>query len=324
MHKPVMLREVLDLLAVKPGGTYIDGTVGGAGHARAILERAGPQGRLLGLDRDPAALARARAALEGMEGRHVLEHANFADLREAAARHGIEQADGILLDLGVSSEQLDTAARGFSFALGGPLDMRMDAASGGPDAADLVNELDERELARVLHEYGEEPRARAIARRIVAQRGAARIAGTRELADLVERALGGRRGRIHPATRTFQALRIAVNDELGAVTRGVEAGLELLATGGRMAVISFHSLEDRIVKTAFARHAGRWQALPQGGEEWAGQPPPVRLVTRKPVTPSEDELAGNPRARSAKLRAAERLAQPARAEQKFQGRGGTK
>jgi 16S rRNA (cytosine1402-N4)-methyltransferase len=222
-----------------------------------------------------------------------------------AAESGVSGVDGVLLDIGISSDQLDSAERGFSFMKDGPLDMRMNRDI-QPTAADLVNTLPAQDLAEVLSRYGEEPRARAIARRIVAERDVRAFSRTSELADLVMKVYGGRRGRIHPATQTFQALRIAVNGELKALEAGLEAGLNLLAPGGRLVVISFHSLEDRIVKHFFADHQGRWESLAEGGRKWVGVEPKVEVLIRKPVMASEDECERNPRARSAKLRAVER------------------
>ncbi len=306
MHEPVLLESVLDLMAIRPGGTYLDGTVGGAGHARAILDRAGPEGRLIGLDRDPEALGRAGEALRPYGGRVELVRANFADLAGVAASRGIGAVDGVLLDLGVSSDQLDTARRGFSFRMEGPLDMRMDP-DGGRSAADVVNTASEEELANLFRSYGEEPRARAAARAIARARAIGRIETTAQLADTVRPVCGfGRRSGIDPATRVFQALRIEVNGELDSLRRGLPAALGLLKPGGRLAVIAFHSLEDRIVKDFFRRHAGREEALQAGGSVWVSESPEVRLVTRKAVTAPEDETARNPRARSAKLRVAER------------------
>lgn len=305
MHLAVMVGEVVELLSVGRGGVYIDGTVGSGGHAAAILDAAGPGCRLLGIDRDAEALGRARERLAGRRDACELVRGDFADMAGLASGCGITAVDGILLDLGVSSDQLESAERGFSFEQDGPLDMRMDRSQ-PTRAADLVNALSEAELKLILREFGEEPRAGGVARRIVSAREASRIETTAELSRLAVRAWGGRRGRRHPATRTFQALRIAVNRELDSLAAGLAAGLRLLKPGGRMAVISFHSLEDRIVKHAFARHAGRWESLPAGGREWRGEEPAVRRVTRKPVRPSEEEAVRNPRARSAKLRVAER------------------
>ncbi len=305
MHKPVLAGEVIELLSPKEGGTYIDGTLGSGGHAELILGRMGSSGRLLGIDRDEDALARCRARLERWGGQCILRHGNFADLEGIARSCGIEQADGVLLDLGVSSEQLEQGTRGFSLLADGPLDMRMDKSSGST-AADLVNGLSEEELRTVLKEFGEERAARRIARSIVRERERCSFRTTGELARAVASAAGGPRGRIHPATRTFQAIRIAVNRELEALAAGLEAGLRMLAPGGRMAVISFHSLEDRLVKRCFVAHAGTWRSLEQGGRRLERTEPGVTLVTRKPVTPGDEEVHGNPRARSAKLRVAER------------------
>ncbi len=306
MHQPVLLSDVVADLVVKPGGCYLDGTLGGAGHARALLERAGPQARLLGVDRDDVALERAGARLAdfGPE-RVVLARGNFSDMKAMAAQHGFDRFDGILLDLGVSSMQLDTPERGFSFQHDAELDMRMDRRS-GPTAADLVNTLGEAELADVIWELGEDRDARRIARQIVVARDRAPLRRTGELADLVARAKGGRRGRIHPATQTFQALRMKVNGELEAVAQGLVSALDLLAPGGRLGVISFHSLEDRLVKQTLAAHVPREESLPQGGSRRVVQPPEVRWVVRKPVTAGEEERARNPRARSAKWRVVER------------------
>ena len=295
------------LLEPIPGGVYVDGTVGGGGHAAALLGRTEGQARVLGIDRDAAALALARERLTDWAGRVRLAQGNYADMQEIAARVGVRAVDGVLLDIGLSSNQSEAPERGFSFAADGPLDMRMDRSS-GPTAADLVNELEEAPLADLLWRYGEERRSRRIAAAIVAGRRQGRIETTGRLAALVECAAGGRRGRIHPATRTFQALRIAVNDELGSLRRGLDAGLGLLRTGGRLVVISFHSLEDRLVKQFSRAHAGRHEALPAGGSEWRGETPPVEVLTRKPVTASAAELERNPRARSAKLRAMRRIA----------------
>jgi len=305
MHLSVMAKEIVDLLVRREGGTFVDGTLGNGGHARAILERAGPAAHLLGLDRDEEALGRAAQTLADRAQQSILVHANFDTLHAVAAAQGITAADGVLLDLGVSSDQLDTAGRGFSFMKDGPLDMRMDRTQAFT-AADLVNTWSESELAECIRANGEEPMARRIAAAIVRERTRAPLQTTRALADLVERTVG-RRGRIHPATRTFQAVRMAVNDELGAIERGLEAGLGLLKPGGRMAVITFHSLEDRAVKQCFVRHAGRMEALAAGGEVWRGEEPKVSRVTRKPLVAGEAELAENPRARSAKLRVVERL-----------------
>lgn len=306
MHVPVLLRETLEAMGVRAGGTYIDGTVGNGGHAAAILERAGPRGRLLGIDRDGETLPRAADRLSRVGGWYRLEQGDYAEMKALGLRNGIEKADGILLDLGMSSEQVDDAARGFSFQQDGPLDMRMDRAQ-VPTAAEYVNRLDEAALAELLWKLGEEPMARRIARRIVEERARRPIETTGELADIVARAKGGRRGRIHPATQTFQALRMAVNQDLESLDRALAAAPDLLAPGGRLAVISFHRLEDRRVKATMAAHVGRWESLPAGGRRWVGERPVLRWITRKPVTCSEEERGANPRARSAKLRVAERI-----------------
>lgn len=307
MHQPVLLKEVLELLCVKQGGVYIDGTVGSGGHALALLEQIGPRGRLLGIDRDPEALHRSRARLARWETQCVWAHGNYGEIGEIARRQGIERVDGVLLDLGVSMEHLESPERGFSFMKNGPLDMRMDRSQ-GRTATDLLNELTEADLFSLLRSRGEEPRARQISRGIVKERETASITTTLQLAELVSRLAGGRRGRLHPATKTFQALRLTVNEELEWLERGLAGALDLLADGGRMAVISFHSLEDRIVKRFMVGHAGRWESLEAGGERWVGDLPQVKLLNRKPVTPSEAEMEFNPSSRSAKLRVAERIA----------------
>ena len=303
-HQPVLVKEVVDLLVVRRGGTFIDGTVGSGGHALATLEKTGSGGLLLGIDRDREALERARARLAGWEKQYLLIHGNFADMITVAKRSGIDRADGVLLDLGVSSEQLDTPERGFSFMKDGPLDMRMDSSE-EITAAELVNNLSESELFSLLRTLGEEPMARRIARRIVKERRNGPITTTRQLAGLVEEVTGGRR-RAHPATRTFQALRMAVNGELDSLQAGLSEGLDMLVEGGRMAVISFHSVEDRLVKRFFARHSGKWESLQTGGREWRGEKPAVSLVNRRPIIPTREEIETNPRSRSAKLRVVEK------------------
>jgi len=307
MHQPVLTNEVIDLLAIKRGGVYVDGTLGSGGHSMALLRELGGEGFVLGIDRDARAVERAGSRLSRWQGRFVAVHGNYADMVGIARSRGIDRVNGVLLDLGASSEQFDSPERGFSFAAEGPLDMRMDQ-SHGTTVAEMVNTYSGPELVTVLREFGEEPRAGRIVRRILQRRRQARINTTTELADLVAGALGGRRGaRLHPATRTFQALRIAVNRELEDLQQGLPAGLSLLANGGRLAVISFHSLEDRLVKTFLRRHAGRWESLPAGGREWRGDEPRVALVNRKIVRPSGEEVQSNPRSRSARLRVAERL-----------------
>lgn len=305
VHQAVLLAAVLDALQVRPGGTYLDCTVGGGGHAAALLAGAAPGGRLLGLDRDPSALARAGAALASHPGRAVLAHGSFADLAELATAHGFSAFDGILLDLGISSDQLATAERGFSFQHDGPLDMRLDPEA-PLSAAELVNDLSVTELADILYELGEERHARRIARAIVAARP---VTTTVQLAAVVAAAMpgGGRSQSIHPATRTFQALRLVVNDELGALAAALPQAIQRLAPRGRLAVISFHSLEDRLVKQAFRAAAAHCICPPGLPACRCDHQPTVSLVTRRPIVPDRDEIATNPRARSAKLRVAERL-----------------
>ena len=308
VHVPVLLEETVARLVTEPGGWYVDGTAGAGGHAAAILAAAGLDARLLALDRDADALELARAALAPFGDRVVLERADFAGLAAVAARHGVREVRGVLLDLGVSSMQLDRPERGFSFLRDGPLDMRMDARQ-ELTAAGLLRQLAPAALAEVLWRYGEEPMARRIAKAVAAAlaRGEP-LDTTAQLAALVAQAKGGRRGRVHPATQTFQALRIAVNGELAALEQALPAALELLAPGGRLAVISFHSLEDRMVKQFMAAHEGRMESLAKGGARWSGRLPRARRVTRKAVGPADEEIARNPRARSAKLRVLERMA----------------
>jgi 16S rRNA (cytosine1402-N4)-methyltransferase len=304
-----MPEEVIATLAVHSGGRYVDGTLGGGGHTALILARGTPDARVLGLDADPVALARvaARLGAEIAAGRLTLRQANFAELARVALEAGMPQADGVLLDLGLSSDQLADPARGFAFATDGPLDMRFDLTR-GPSAADLVQTLDETALADLLWRYGDERRSRAIARRIVAARARAPITGTAELARIAAAGVPGHPGGIHPATRTFQALRIAVNDELTSLEAALPQALELLAPGGRLAVISFHSLEDRIVKTFIRQEARGCICPPELPACVCGHAPRLRDLARHPLTASPAEVAANPRARSAKLRVAERLA----------------
>lgn len=300
--------EVLAHLAPRPGGVYVDGTLGGAGHARLILEASAPDGVLVGFDRDPAALAAAGERLDTYGGRVRLVHGNYAEMASALSGMGFGAIDGFILDLGVSSHQLDTAERGFSFQVDAPLDMRMDT-DGKVTAADLVNELSEDELVRIIREYGEERWAKRIASFIVKARQQGAIESTLNLVDIVKGAIPRAKWeeRIHPATRTFQALRIAVNDELGSLERGLDAGLGLLSPGGRGVVISFHSLEDRIVKTTFRRFAQGCTCPKDFPRCVCGGRPRLRILTGRPVMAGDDEVAENPRARSAKLRAVEKL-----------------
>lgn len=301
-HEPVLRDEVVALLKPDLGRVFLDGTLGGGGHAEALLANGA---RVVGLDRDGEALARASARLSRFGDRFTPVQSNFADAAEVPAVLAAAPYDGALLDLGVSSHQLDTPERGFSFRQDGPLDMRMNRASGEP-AALLVNSAAEAELTRLFREYGEEPQARRIARSIVAERERLPFTRTGQLAALIEKILG-RRGRVHPATRVFQALRIAVNDELGSLRRALVAIPPLLRAGARFVIITFHSLEDRAVKTFFRAGSERWLDRP----EWpAPRPNPewrFRDLTRKPVEAAEEETGRNPRARSARLRAVEIL-----------------
>ena len=298
-HIPVLLKETIDALSVKACGRYVDGTLGRAGHAREILARGG---KVLGIDRDDA--ARSAVSEWHLSGLTVVA-GNHGELSRLAKERGWKAVDGILLDLGVSSPQLDEADRGFSFLREGPLDMRMDR-SRGLTAADLVGDESAERLAEIFRTLGEEPQARRIAQAIVGARAkGVRFETTAALADFIERLVGRRSGH-HPATRVFQALRMSVNDELGELTRALEGGLGLLKPGGRFAVITFESLSDRIVKRFFAAHVGKMRALQQGGEVWEGELPKARMVTKKAVTAGAEELELNPRARSAKLRVIER------------------
>jgi 16S rRNA (cytosine1402-N4)-methyltransferase len=305
IHVPVLFQQVLDGLQIKPGGLYIDATVGGGGHAAGILAASSPDGRLLGLDRDSAAIEATRNRLTPYAGRVVLVHSSFGRLAQVTQDKGWPPVDGVLFDLGLSSLQLADSERGFAFMTDGPLDMRFDPTMGGPTAADLVNDLSLEELAALLYRYGEESQARRIAEAITAARP---LHTTRELATLVEQAVSmGHRPRIHPATRTFQAIRIAVNDELAVLEAALPQAAETLAPGGRLVVISFHSLEDRLVKH-FMRRESRDCICPPGLPACVcGHRATLRLVTRKPIRPTADETAVNPRSRSARLRVAERV-----------------
>jgi len=324
-HRPVLLREVLEALAPRDGGIYVDGTFGGGGYARALLEAA--DCAVWGIDRDPQAIADGADLARRFAGRLQLVEGRFGNMSELLRLRGVTVADGVAFDVGVSSMQLARPERGFSFRADGPLDMRMERT--GPSAAEAVNELGERDLADLIFAYGEERRARAIARAIVAARAARPIARTLELAEIVRRAAAPKRRAdvIDPATRTFQALRIHVNDELGEIDRGLVGAEALLAPGGRLAVVSFHSLEDRRVKAFLRRRAGlaprQSRHLPARPSA-RGRPPSFRLLSSGVVRPSAAEVAGNPRARSARLRAAERSAAPAwgALDEAADGRGG--
>ena len=307
-HTPVMLEKVLQSLRCKPGGIYVDGTLGGGGHARAILENTAPDGLLIGIDRDDDALLESEKRLQPFGQRIILIKGNFADIGEILTNLNIRKVDGILLDLGVSSHQLDTADRGFSFSLDAPLDMRMDQSS-RYRAYDLVNLSPEKELRKVIRDYGEEPMAGRIARAILAKRASAPIRTTIELADVVCRAVRrqGVRKKVHPATRTFQAIRIAVNQELSNLSTAMDAGIDQLGQGGRFSIISFHSLEDRIVKETFRSWEGRCQCPPGLPVCQCQREAKLRVLTRKPLRPEADESETNPRARSARLRTAEKI-----------------
>lgn len=308
-HVPVLLAEVLEALDVKRGGAFVDGTFGAGGYTQAILG-ANRHNRVVAIDRDSAAIAAGAALVGKARGRLALVPGRFGDLDRVVAEAGYTDGiEGVVLDVGVSSMQLDEAKRGFSFRHDGPLDMRMERQ--GPSAADLVNEGTEAELADIFFHYGEERRARAVARAIIERRRRGRIETTGELADLVASMVRAEPGGIHPATRVFQGLRIAVNDELCELVRALHAAEQVLKPGGRLAVVTFHSLEDRIVKQFIAARSGRAggasRHLPQGEAET----PSFVAVTKGPVLPGDAECARNPRSRSAKLRAAERTAAPA-------------
>jgi 16S rRNA (cytosine1402-N4)-methyltransferase len=299
-----MLAEVLAALRPRPGGRYVDGTIGGAGHAAALLAASAPDGWVYGCDRDEDALAAARVRLAPFAGRFELRHGNFSGLADWVPA---ASCDGVLLDLGVSSPQLDRAERGFSFLQDGPLDMRMDARQ-PLTAAELVNRASADELAKLFWELADERDARRLARAIVAERERSPLRTTRQLAELIER-ISPRRGRTHPATKVFQALRLAVNDELGSLNAGLAGALKVLKPGGRLAVITFHSIEDRVVKE-FGRARARGYTFPGGTdvpELRAPCPPELRIITRKALPPGAAEVAANPRSRSAQLRVFEKL-----------------
>ncbi len=302
-HETVLLQEVVQLLQPRPGMLILDGTLGGGGHAEALLDAGA---RVVGLDQDPVALDAAKRRLAGRDV--VIAHGNFRDVRAVLDGLGIGEVDGALVDLGVSSPQLDDPSRGFSFREGGPLDMRMDPTRGRP-LSERLAEWDDKALARILDTLGEEHFARPIARAIAQAFGAGRLTDTRQLAEVVSGAIPRKAWpkNIHPATRTFQALRIAVNDELGSLEAALPAAVELLRPGGRLAVISFHSLEDRIVKRFFQAEERGCVCPPELPACVCGRAPRLRILTRHPIAAAESEIAANPRSRSAKLRAAERL-----------------
>ncbi len=307
-HVPVLGRAALEFLNVRDGGVYIDGTFGAGGYTRAILEAANTQ--VIAIDRDQNAVADSAGLVQAANGRLTVVEERFSALDHVAKKFGHEQVDGVVLDIGVSSMQLDEAERGFSFRLDGPLDMRMGGE--GPSAADVVAKAGDRDLADIIFQLGEERHSRAVARAIVAARKEAPIATTKALADIVERVVHSKPGQIHPATRTFQALRLFVNEELNELADALAAAERLLKPSGRLAVVSFHSLEDRIVKTFLAERA-RTAGVSRHQPEAEAAPPTFSLLTKRPVVADDAEVAANPRARSAKLRAAERTATPPRA-----------
>ncbi len=305
-HIPVMLDECLEGLAIDPKGIYVDGTLGNGGHAAAILERLEDGGMLIGFDRDVDAIERVKGRLKAGAGKRVeLVHDNYANMAAQLDRLGVDRVHGLLLDLGVSSFQLDVAERGFSFQQDAPIDMRMDQTR-GQTAGDLVNTASEQELADIIYRYGEERASRRIARAIIEARAKVRIETTAQLAGIVERAKGGRKGKkIHPATQTFQALRMAVNDELASIGQVLEQMVGRVTGGGRIVVLTFHSLEDRLVKHFFNRHIPREESLQQGGVRRIYEEPQVEWIWKKPLKASKEEQSINPRSRSAKLRAVE-------------------
>ena len=307
-HISVLLNEIVEIVDPQPDELLVDATLGLGGHSKALLERQ-PGSRLIGLDQDSAAIEIATQILEPFDDRVTLVQTNFAHIRSTLADMGVECVDVIIADLGVSSLQFDSETRGFSFRFVAPLDMRMDASRESPTAAELLETLSEEEIANLIYRFGEERHSRKIARRLVQRREAGNpVRTTKELAELVERALPRRpNDKIHPATRTFQALRIAVNEELEVLEKFLRDSVELLAPGGRLAVISFHSLEDRIVKQAFLRFSGRCQCPPRMPVCQCGAVKKVDILTKKPVVPEDNEARVNPRSRSAKLRAVQKL-----------------
>ena len=309
-HRPVLLDECIEGLNIRPDGIYVDGTLGRAGHSREIAKRL-TTGRLICVDRDDAALEAAKTRLADWMDRVTLVHSNFDKVSDILDELGLKGIDGMLFDLGVSSPQLDDGSRGFSYMADAPLDMRMDRSE-GLTAADVVNGYDQNELRRILQQYGEERYAPQIAAAIVRRRNEKPIETTMELVDVIKSAMPGKalREKQHPAKRSFQAIRIAVNDELASVDRMLQAAVPHLNKGGRLAVITFHSLEDRIVKTGMAEFAKGCTCPPDFPVCVCGKTPDVKLVSRKPILPTDQEIEENPRARSAKLRVAEKLKDP--------------
>ncbi|MEA2917486.1 MAG: rRNA (cytosine1402-N4)-methyltransferase [Bradyrhizobium sp.] len=305
-HIPVLCRQAIEMLGPRDGGIYVDATFGAGGYSRALLEVAGT--RVIGIDRDRSAVTAGFDLVDRSEGRLTLVEDRFSNLVEICAAQGFDLVDGVVMDVGVSSMQLDEADRGFSFRLGGPLDMRM--GHEGPTAADVIAKASEADLANIIYIFGEERYSRSVARAIVAARKEAPIVSTRALADIVSKVVRSKPTEIHPATRTFQALRIFVNEELDELHLGLLAAERMLKPGGRLVVVSFHSLEDRIVKNFLVE-----RSKPGGGSRHlpviAQAAPSFSILTKRPVTPDDDEIGANPRARSAKLRAAERTSAPA-------------
>ena len=302
-HLPVLYHESITLLQPKSGGRYLDGTLGAGGHAAGILESSQPEGKLLGLDIDDQALEIAKARLSEFGKRAIVAKSSYASMHEQLQIIGWPCVNGILLDLGLSSMQLDSSDRGFSFMNDAPLDMRFNQGQ-KLTAAEIVNTWSEKDLAQVIWEFGEEPKSRQIASAILGRRP---LNTTKQLAAVVLGVYKGKRGKVHPATRTFQALRIAVNGELDSLENGLEAALKALCSGGRLAVISFHSLEDRKVKQFFQRESRDCICPPEQPICTCGHKASIRLITKKAIIPSQEEVIGNPRARSAKLRAAEKF-----------------
>jgi len=309
LHRPVLLTELLDALVVRPDGTYVDANLGGGGHAEAVLEASSPRGLLLGIDADGGAIDMSRARLARFGDRLSTFHGSSTHLARAISEAGFNEVDGVYFDLGLSSDQLVDRERGFGIRAGGLLDLRFDTRT-GESAAELIAQASAAELEQIFRDYGEEPHAAKIARAIVATRSSAPITTAEELAALVDQSVPKRYGppsRIHPATRVFQALRIAVNDELTALSTALAAAIAALRVGGRVVVLTYHSLEDRIVKQAFAAAARMCICPPRVPVCTCANQATLRLVTKHPITASEAEVAANPRSRSAKLRAAERL-----------------
>jgi len=310
-HRPVLLNTLIESLQPRPGQVVVDGTLGAGGVVQALLERILPGGLVVAIDRDPAAIDRARARFAAHRGSVVLEHGDFADIGDILGRHRVEAVDAAVLDLGISSVQLDDPSRGFSFLRDGPLDMRLDPSSKSHTAADIVNSAGEAELTRLIRDFGEERFARPIASAIIRQRSERPLRTTGELRELIERTVPRRYWpkRIHPATKTFQALRIEVNHELESLERGLQAAITALRPGGRIGVIAFHSLEDTIVKNALHVAAQNCLCPPQQPICTCAHRASLFLLTRKAIKASPEEIAGNPRARSARLRCAEKLEQ---------------